>query len=219
MFELKDVAFGYAPGSLLFENINLHIRKNDFILLKGPSGAGKSSFLRLLNNLEVPLKGEILFNGKPLTSYESTALRRRVVYLQQIPIMLDTTVRENLLLPFRFASARGLVGPPDKVMEDQLRAFLLDGVSLNKNAAELSVGQKQRLALIRAVLLKPEALLLDEPTASLDHESRAVVEQHVERLNQAGITVIMVNHTDYIPQRVEPRVLVLQNGAMTEVCK
>lgn len=217
MFELKNVGFGYKSHNLLFENVNLSIRRNEFIILKGPSGSGKSTFLHLLNALELPVRGKIIFKGKAISEYESTRLRRRVVYMHQIPVMLDESVRENLLLAFGFTSAAGCKKPQDEILDGYLHKFLLDGVSLDDNALNLSVGQKQRLALIRAVLLKPEVLLLDEPTASLDPESRQIVEERLETLNvNEGVTIVMVNHTDYFPKGLEPRILVLEKGCLTE---
>ncbi|CEP66241.1 ABC transporter-like [Moorella glycerini] len=218
MFTLRDVTFGYIEARPVLKDISLHVEEGQFILLQGPSGSGKSTLLHLLNGLAVPQRGEVLFKDRPLASYDATWLRRRVVYLQQTPVMLDASVRENLLLPFRFRSARGERLPTEDLLQDYLHTFLLGEISLEANARELSVGQKQRLALIRALLLAPEALLLDEPTASLDRESREIVEARAEALNaEQGVTVIMISHTDYVPRLVKPRVLVLEHGTLREV--
>ena len=99
VFELRKVTFGYSKQVLIIKDVDLKIARGDFILLKGSSGSGKTTFLRLLNGLIVPLKGEILFEGKPLGAHDLTLMRRRVVYLQQTPVMLNATVRENLQLP------------------------------------------------------------------------------------------------------------------------
>ncbi len=218
MFALRKVTLGYFDGEPIVRDVDLVIEKGDYILLKGPSGSGKSTFLRLLNGLVAPQSGEVLLQGQLLTSYDPPALRRRIVYLQQSPVMLDASVRDNLCLAFRFRSARGATAPDDETLKEYLHGFRLDGVSLEGNARNLSVGQKQRLALIRALLLKPEALLLDEPTASLDPESREVVEQRVEALHiEEGVVIVMVSHTDYYPKRAKPRVLILENGSLREV--
>lgn len=216
-FELRGITFGYPGKNTLFHHLNLHIGTGDFILLRGPSGSGKSTFLRLLNRLIVPQEGEIFYKDKPLSQYDVTVLRRRVIYLQQLPIMLDATVRENLLLPFTFKSSGRMNPPNGEVLKDFLQAFRLSEVTLEDNAQNLSVGQKQRLVLIRALLLDPEVLLLDEPTASLDRHSREVVEEKVEALNvHEGVGIIMVSHTDYVPQKVKPRILVLKDGRVEE---
>jgi putative ABC transport system ATP-binding protein len=217
VFELRKVTFGYSKQVLIIKDVDLKIARGDFILLKGSSGSGKTTFLRLLNGLIVPLKGEILFEGKPLDTHDLTLLRRRVVYLQQTPVMLNATVKENLQLPFRFKSAGKVKTPDDEELRKYFKVFLLEGVSPEDNAQNLSVGQKQRLALIRALLLKPELLLLDEPTASLDQESRLIVEKQTQVLNsKERVGIIMVSHTEQIIQHIEPRVLYLERGVLKE---
>jgi len=132
-------------------------------------------------------------------------------------VLLDASVRDNLCLPFRFRSARKATPPTDEVVGEYLRVFRLEDVSLEANARNLSVGQKQRLALIRVLLLKPEVLLLDEPTASLDPEVCRVVEDYLETLNQEqGVGIVMVNHSDYLPRRVNYRLFYLDHGRLRE---
>jgi len=152
-----------------------------------------------------------------LVAHDLTLLRRRVVYLQQIPVMLNATVKENLRLPFSFKSADRSKIPDDEEIRKYFKVFLLEGVSPEDNAQNLSVGQKQRLALIRALLLKPEMLLLDEPTSSLDQESRLIVEKQVQVLNsKERIGIVMVSHTEQNVQHIKPRVLCLERGVLKE---
>lgn len=218
LFELRQVGFSYQDSSRVLEDITLGIAAGEFILLQGPSGSGKSTLLRLLNRLLVPQTGEIFFHGQPLPSCEPTSLRRRVAYLQQTPVMIEAPVRENLLLPFRFRAAGTTPVPDDARLQDYLVTFLLDGVSLDDAADRLSVGQRQRLALIRSLVLEPEVLLLDEPTASLDPFSRQVVEEQAEALNvEEGVTVIMISHVEYPRRRVQPRGLYLDHGRIEEL--
>lgn len=217
-FTLEDVSFGYRPDHPILHHVYLSLAEGEFVLLQGPSGSGKSTLLRLLNRLLVPQAGEIFFHRQPLASYDPVRLRRRVSYLQQTPVMIEASVRENLLLPFFFKSARHSPVPSDHLLQEYLRAFLLEGVSLEDNARQLSLGQQQRLALIRSLLLRPEVLLLDEPTASLDPVSRQVVEERAEALNlEEGVTVIMISHAAYAPRRIHPRVLRLQEQRLKEV--
>ena len=216
MFELKNISFGYTQNIILFSDVTLTLGKGEFMLLKGPSGSGKSSLLRLLNSLEISLKGEILFNDKPLGTYETTYLRRTVAFLQQVPVLLEGSVKFNLELPFTLRAAQSNK-PSEEMLQRRLDAFMLEGVSLEDNAQNLSVGQKQRLALIRTLLMEPQVLLLDEPTASLDPKSKRIVEEQTERLNKDhGVTVMMVSHTDYIPKTIIPRILRLENGSFFE---
>lgn len=218
MFNLQGVGFSYTPDRPLLRDVNLVLSTGDFVLLRGSSGSGKSTLLRLLNGLLVPQTGMVQFQGQPLTNYDAPWLRRRVVYLQQVPVMQDAPVRDNLLLPFQFKSSRTLPQPSDSELQDKLKGLLLDGVKLEHNSRELSVGQQHRLALLRAMLLQPEALLLDETTASLDQQSREVVESQVEKLNrELGVTIVMISHTGYLPRFEHWRCLALSQGVLEEV--
>jgi putative ABC transport system ATP-binding protein len=173
-----------------------------YVLLRGPSGAGKSTLLRLLCRLEEPLAGRILLDGEPVDAMPPALLRRTVAYVQQMPTLLPGTVRENLLLPFSFKANSGLVPPGDDSLADRLAAFLLDGVTPDSRAETLSVGQAQRVCLIRSLLLEPRAVLMDEPTASLDQRSAEVVLAKAAELSRQGTTVVMVSHSSEEPAGV-----------------
>lgn len=204
--QLRDVALEYDAGAPLFQHVSLRIDSGDFLLIEGPSGSGKSSLLRLLNRLQEPTSGEILADDKPLSTYEVPELRRRIAYLQQSPVMVEGSVADNLALPFQFASSGSARAPGDAPMRQLLSEFLLDGVDPQSNAQQLSVGQKQRVALIRMLLLQPQVLLCDEPTSALDPESRDIVQESLERLNtEQRMTVVIVTHQAFEPQQVTPR--------------
>ena len=216
--EFHRVSFSFSPGAAILSQVNLTIREGGYYLIKGPSGAGKSTLLRLMNRLEEPVEGEILFKGRPLSSYAPPELRRSIMYVQQTPTVMDASVRENLLMPFFFASNSGLKRPEDEPLKRLLSEFLLGEVDLSDNAMTLSVGQLQRLCLIRGLLLSPEVLLLDEPTSALDSESRRVVESTVERMNrESGLTVVAVTHSEYVPNVTSPVILRLDHGTIEEV--
>ncbi|MBW1899753.1 MAG: ATP-binding cassette domain-containing protein, partial [Deltaproteobacteria bacterium] len=176
VIQISDVSFSYHGKQALFTNISITLKKGCFYLINGPSGEGKSSFLRLINRLEDPTKGQILFNGSPLSSYHPPLLRRHILYIQQTPSVIDGSIRENLLLPYTFKSNKDLAKPDDKILLTLLKDFRLDGIRLDDHAQNLSVGQLQRLCFIRGLLLSPELILLDEPTSALDDESSRIVE-------------------------------------------
>lgn len=211
IFTLKQVCFARAGTAPVFSEVSLDIASGSFTIVRGPSGAGKSTLLRLLCRLEEPTSGELLFDGRPVTQLPPELLRRQVPYTQQQPVLLPGSVRENLLLPFTFKANRDLPAPDDAVLEAHIKAFHLQGVSLDQQALALSVGQRQRLCLIRSMLLSPRALLLDEPTAALDPVSAAAVHGDLERLHSQGMTVIMVSHGEWRPA-VEHATLTVGNA-------
>jgi putative ABC transport system ATP-binding protein len=198
--ELRDVGMTYNNGSPLFEHVSATIEPGAFVLIEGPSGSGKSSLLRLLNRLQEPTTGAVLVDDEPIAAADVPRFRRSVAYLQQSPVMLDGDIQRNLLFPFAFATANGAPQPSSDTLQHELERFLLD-VNLADDATKLSVGQKQRLALIRALLLQPRILLCDEPTSALDRESGRIVQEELERQNQQHRrTVVVVTHADFQPR-------------------
>lgn len=215
LLEFDDVTFHYASGAGL-SGVSLVVHRGDFVLVGGPSGGGKSTLLRLAVRLEVPSGGVIRFDGTPIDGIAPQVLRSRVGFIQQTPTVVEGTVRDNLLLPFAFAAHSARRRPDDAELAGWLERFRLDDVGLEATAANLSVGQRQRLCCIRTLLLEPELLLMDEPTSALDAESRAVVEDLTEELNAEGVSVLMVNHTDYRPRCRPARRAEVRGGLLTE---
>ena len=213
LIEFSNVTFSYVGDRELFQDLSLKIMTGHFYLLRGSSGSGKSTFLRLINRLEEPSDGLILFDGRPITSYSPPLLRRSILYIQQTPTSVAVTVRQNLLQAFAFKNNRDLTPPDDNTLKTYLDNFLLNDIRLETNAQTLSVGQLQRLCFIRGLLLSPQVLLLDEPTSALDAESGRILEDTAERLcADSGLTVIMISHRRFEPQRVACRELRITNG-------
>jgi putative ABC transport system ATP-binding protein len=194
VLELASVTFSYPGRQALLDKVSLELREGDFLVVTGPSGAGKSTFLRLLCRLESPMSGEIRYRGDAVERLFAPELRRRVSYLQQVPVVLPQTVAQNLLLPFILRQSRS-AAPTRKRLRDALDRVGLDQVALDAAAEELSVGQRQRLCLMRTVLTGPEVILLDEPLSALDAIAAGRVLQVLAGLNRNdGVTVVMVSH-------------------------
>lgn len=215
----ENVSF-FWPSGVGFAVQDLRIAKGDFVLLAGPSGAGKSSFLRLLVRFEEPATGIISYEGLPIASIAPTNLRRIMTLVPQSPLMGvgEGSIRQALLLPFTFTAHKntGTPVPPDAHLHRHLDSLMLGQLSLDSPVEALSLGQKQRIALARVLLLQPQVLLVDEPTSALDAESRIAAEQCFEAVNASGVTVIMVTHTGYSPAR-PVRFLRLEDSKLMEV--
>jgi putative ABC transport system ATP-binding protein len=176
-FELRDVRVDGDDGPIL-EGFSARIPPEGLTAVVGPSGSGKSTLLRLLNRLDDPDGGEILFDGRDVRSYDVLELRRRVQHVGQVPVTFPGTVAAN-------------VGGG---WEELLPRVHLDPVLATRSADVLSVGQAQRMCLARALARGPDCLLLDEPTSALDGASKAEVERLVRSLADDGLTVVLVTH-------------------------
>ncbi|WP_320009351.1 ABC transporter ATP-binding protein [Maridesulfovibrio sp.] len=214
VLEFKNVSFSW-PGGKGLSGVSFAVPAGQFVLISGPSGSGKSTLLRLAVRLEEPTQGEIFIHGEPFKSIYPPELRTRISFVQQTPTVLPGTVRENLLMPFNLEIRKSSSLPGDDELYDWLGRLALDDVALDSEAAELSVGQRQRLCLIRSLLPKPVVICFDEPTSALDIESREKVEQIAEELAAEGVCILMVNHTNYHPAC--PHMLLTVSGGLVEV--
>jgi ABC-type iron transport system FetAB ATPase subunit len=207
VLQLNGLAIGHGATRLL-EGLNLTLGQGEFVGLRGPSGCGKSTLLRAVSRLENPLAGEIVFEEPFPTQAGSDipAYRRRVVYVQQIPSMVESTIEENLQRPFQYKTACGDF--PVRRAGELLELLLVGSERLNQPARSLSEGQKQRVCLIRALLVKPEVLLLDEPTSALDEKATAAVERLLmsERENRK-LSALIVSHDAAQAERLCDRIV------------
>ncbi len=215
-FEFDGVSFAWRGGRVVLDHQSFALPKGAFTIVSGPSGAGKSTLLRLMNRLEEVDAGEIRYGGRPLQDWEPTILRQDVAYLQQVPMIPDRPVKEILLQPFSFKVNAGKKVPEDKMIRSMLDRVRLEDVSMDESGAALSEGQRQRLGLIRLLLTAPSVLLLDEPTASLDEESKACVYELIVQACAGGKTIVMITHDGFRPNGVLLEERVIHEGRVEQ---
>jgi putative ABC transport system ATP-binding protein len=181
-FEYRDVRVDGDEGSIV-TGFSAAIPAEGLTVIIGRSGVGKTTLLRLLNRLDDPDSGEVLFDGRDVRDYDVLELRRRVQFVSQVPVTFPGTVAENLAVADSAADAHGL-----------LERVGLSPALASRNADRLSVGEAQRMSLARALARRPQALLLDEPTSALDAISKTAIEELIRSLAKEGLTVVMISH-------------------------
>lgn len=204
-----------AGGEWLLRGVSLAIEPGERVAVAGPTGAGKTLLLRALALLDPVDEGEVLWRGGPVADAAVPGYRRRAIYLHQRPALMEGTVEANLRRPFAFAVAEDGY-QPDRVRE-LLAAVSRDESFLAKRTTDLSGGEAQIAALLRALQLGPHLLLLDEPTAALDREAGAAIERLVERWFSWGDrsrSLVWVSHDPEQARRMTTRAVRLSGGRM-----
>lgn len=205
-------------GSLeVLKGIDCHIDKGECVCVIGPSGSGKSTFLRCLNLLETPTKGDIVIDDMHLTEKDSDvdAMRKRVgMVFQHFNLFPHLTILENVTL----APIRHKMMTEEQAKEKAME--LLNRVGVGDKAdnypAQLSGGQKQRVAIARSLALSPEVMLFDEPTSALDPEMVGEVLEVMKQLAQEGMTMVVVTHEMGFAREVANRVFFMDGGGILE---
>ncbi len=213
MITFTNVAKAYPNGSVALQHINLEIEKGEFVTIIGPSGAGKTTLTKLLLCEEVPSEGSVLFEGKDLNTcsvHEITDLRRRVgTIFQDFRLLRDKTAYENI------AFAMEAAGKSDEeIVTDVPHVLQLVGLEdrMFHFPTQLSGGEKQRLAIARAIINQPEVLIADEPTGNLDSANTAEVVEILKKINELGTTVILATHDEHLIKAVGKRIITMEKG-------
>ena len=221
LIELQNVTFRYNGSSRpVLDNVTITIPEGKSIAIIGPSGSGKSTLLNILGTLDFPTAGEVWLNGVVTGRMDPDALvkvrNNDIGFIFQTHLLLpQLTVFENILLPVlprgkdageaatgRAASLLEIVGLSDKI---------------NSYPAEMSVGECQRVAVVRALINEPQVVLADEPTGSLDRDSaETLIEMLINLKNEYGFTLVAVTHAQYLADRMELRYR-LVNGKLLQI--
>ena len=209
-----EKAFG---SNLVLKGIDEEIAKGEKVVIVGPSGSGKSTFLRCLNLLEGPTKGQIWFEGQEITDpkCDINKLRQKMgMVFQHFNLFPHLTVAENITLaPIKLGLQK-----PEEAKEAALK--LLERIGLSDKAdaypPQLSGGQKQRIAIVRSLAMNPDVMLFDEPTSALDPEMVGEVLELMKELAREGMTMVVVTHEMGFAREVGTRVLFMDGGLILE---
>ncbi|HME73233.1 MAG TPA: ABC transporter ATP-binding protein [Myxococcota bacterium] len=199
---------GQSPVPVL-EDVSFALARGGSLTLVGSSGSGKSTLLRCLNRLEEPTRGSVRFNGCDIRSIDPRELRQRAALVMQTPVLFDGTIRDNL----RLRPIANRLDPSETRLVEALEEVGLPGDFLDRRAETLSVGEKQRVTIARALLTDPDALLLDEPTSALDPPNVALVTEAILRLRQTrALTIVAVTHQTDLVRKLGGYLLYLVRG-------
>ena len=215
LIETINLCQRYGERDIL-KNINLRIDRGEVFALIGPTGAGKTTLLRLIDLIDMPTSGKILFDGVDTAESAKIRLgmRRRMAFVLQKPMVFNLSVYDNIAYGLKWRGVRG-----SELREKVNQVLEMVGLSTdkNRNARTLSGGEVQRVAIARAIAIEPEVLLLDEPTANLDPNAALRIEELITSIIQHYATIIiMATHDLSQGQRLADRVGVLMNGELLQ---
>ncbi|MBE0521879.1 MAG: ABC transporter ATP-binding protein [Candidatus Methanoperedenaceae archaeon] len=221
MMELQDVRKIYQMGEFevhALQGVNLNVIAGEFVAITGPSGCGKSTMLNMIGCLDIPTSGKIFLEGSDISEFDDNELARirgkKIGFVFQTFNLYPTlTALENIKLPMRIHEFS------DIEIEEKSKS-LLDAVGLSDRGsnfpAQLSGGQQQRVAIARALSTGPSILLADEPTGNLDTKSGRGIMKVFKRLNNEGLTIVMITHDMGIAEYAERIVKMLDGKIESE---
>ena len=208
---------GDGPDITALHDVNLHIRKGEFVFVLGHSGAGKSTFLKLILREEVATEGRVLVNRNDL----STIRQRDIPYLrrglgvvfQDFRLIPTMTAYENVAFAMRVTNI------PERQIKRRV-PYVLNLVGLAGKAhslpQELSGGAQQRIALARALVHSPPIIIADEPTGNIDPELSVEIMELLQAINSVGTTIVVVTHERDLAQRFHKRMIVIDHGEVID---
>ena len=215
--KFKDVEKTYKNGVNALYDLNLDIKKGDFVFVIGASGSGKSTLIKMLYREEKPTKGEIYVGGVNVAKVKNSKvykLRRKIgIVFQDYKLLPKLTVYENV------AFALEIYGlPTDEIRKKVLKALDLVGLKARSKSFpnQLSGGEQQRVAIARAIVNSPKLLICDEPTGNLDPDTSLEVMKVIEKINDLGTTIVMATHDREMVNKMKKRVIVLDEGKLVK---
>ncbi len=218
---IEKLSKSYGSTKVL-ENLSLKIIPGDFISIVGKSGSGKSTLLNVLGLLDNNFVGNYFFNNIPISKLSKDKLseirnQKFGFIFQSYHLLPYMSVIDNIMLPTLYEKRNGL--KKTSRLSDQLLKQLINDMGLsnliNKQVQFLSGGEKQRVAIIRAIIMNPQIILADEPTGNLDPENANIILGILKKLNTTGISIVMVTHNYELANQAN-KILYLENGGLYE---
>lgn len=212
---MRNVSKYYQPGIPALSNVNLTIKKGEFVFVVGSSGSGKSTFIKLLLRELVPTEGDLFvldYNLKKIRHGKIPKFRRNLgVVFQDFRLLKDRNVYENVAFAQRIIQVSG-----KQIRKNVPKVLSTVGLAGKYRAKpdKLSGGEQQRVAIARALVNRPTILLADEPTGNLDPVNSMEIMNLLEEINASGTTVIMVTHNKEIVNAMQKRVITLKKGVV-----
>jgi ABC-type polar amino acid transport system ATPase subunit len=198
----------------ILKQVSLTLQPGEIVSVVGPSGAGKTSFLRAISLIDIADSGSLMIDEKKYHFPLKIKINQEFPYpnltvvFQQFFIWPHLTIRQNLLLPVR-------KNFDERHFTQLVRLFQMDSF-LNRYPSEASMGEKQRTALVRALLLKPKYLLLDEVTSALDVEQAQLILGHLKEIANTGVGIVFVSHALHLASQISDKVIFLDQGKIVE---
>ena len=220
ILKLEHIYKDYIQGKMtvpVLKDVSLYVEEGEYVAIMGPSGSGKSTLMNIIGCLDLPTSGSYELAGRDVLSLNENKLadlRLGTIgfVFQNFQLLPRMSALENVALPLVYAGVRKKVRR-DRAREALVRVGLEDRTSFNPT--QLSGGQKQRVAIARAMVNKPKILLADEPTGALDSRSSAQVMELFQKLNEEGVTVVMITHDPGIAHHAK-RIVDIFDGEISE---
>ena len=215
MLEVKNICKSF-DGKEVLKNINLKVEKGEKVIIIGPSGSGKSTFLRTLNLLESIDSGEIILeNNKINTKTNIDQYRQNIgMVFQSFNLFNNLTVKENIMLAPVTLKIKTKEDAEKEAKELLKKINLKD--KANKYPNQLSGGEKQRVAIVRALAMNPKVMLFDEPTSALDPEMVSEALNLMKALAESGMTMIIVTHEMGFAKEIGSKIVFMDKGKIVE---
>jgi cell division transport system ATP-binding protein len=217
IIKFKNVSKEYGDGMLGLDDINLEVHPGEFLFLIGSSGAGKTTLMKHIVKEESPTSGDIHVDGEDLNKLKQKQipyLRRKIGFIyQDFKLMDSKNAFENVALSLQVAGK-----PQDEISDIVMHLFELVGLTgkENKFPNSLSGGEKQRLAIARALAHEPKILLADEPTGNLDRTATWVIADLIKKINDWGTTIIFGTHDLELVKTLKKRVVQIEKGKIVK---